>query len=165
MSPAAPGPKLVVDANEAWSLADLARLGPAFAELGVALVEQPLPAGADAALERLAKSVPLCADESCHDRASLPALRDRYDLVNIKLDKTGGLTEALALKAEAEALGFGIMVGSMLATSLSMAPAVLLAQDVALADLDGPLLLARDRDPGLRYDGSLIDPPASALWG
>ena len=161
----APEARLIVDANEAWSAAQTRELLPALADLGVALVEQPLPAGEDAALDGVERPVPICADESCHDRASLPALAGRYDLVNIKLDKTGGLTEALALKAEAEAQGFGIMIGSMLATSLSMAPAVLLSQDVAVADLDGPLLLARDREPPLAFDGSAVMPPEPALWG
>ena len=161
----APAAGLIVDANEAWSLAQLEAYGPALADLGVALVEQPLPAGQDAALDGLDRPVPLCADESCHDRASLDALEGRYDLVNIKLDKTGGLTEALALKAEAEARGFGIMVGCMLASSLALAPAVLLAQGAAVVDLDGPLLLAEDRPHPLRYDGSTLYPPEPALWG
>ena len=162
---AAPAPRLIVDANEAWSPEQLADFGPALARLGVALVEQPLPAGADDALAGLERPVPLCADESCHDRASLDALAGKYDLVNVKLDKTGGLTEALALKAEAEARGFGIMVGCMLASSLAMAPAVLLAQGAAVVDLDGPLLLAEDRPHPLRYDASTLHPPEPALWG
>ena len=162
---AAPAARLIVDANEAWSAEQTRDLLPALAALGVALVEQPLPAGEDAALDGLARPVPLCADESCHDRASLDALQGRYDLINIKLDKTGGLTEALALKAEAEARGFGVMVGSMLATSLAMAPAVLLSQGAAIADLDGPLLLAEDREPALVYEQSLLHPPAAELWG
>ncbi|MEE8536345.1 MAG: enolase C-terminal domain-like protein, partial [Kiloniellales bacterium] len=140
-------------------------LMPHLAALGVELVEQPLPADADAALAGMRHPIPLCADESCHDRASLPALAGRYDYVNIKLDKTGGLTEALALKAAAEAQGFKIMVGCMLATSLAMAPAVLVAQGVAVSDLDGPLLLARDRPDGLVYEGSLVHPPPAELWG
>ena len=162
---AAPAPRLIVDANEAWSSEQLADFGPVLARLGVALVEQPLPAGADDALDGLERPVPLCADESCHDRASLDALAGKYDLVNVKLDKTGGLTEALALKAEAEARGFGIMVGCMLASSLAMAPAVLLAQGAAVVDLDGPLLLAEDRPHPLRYDASTLYPPEPGLWG
>ena len=161
----APRAKLVVDANEGWDADSYARIAPELARLGVALVEQPLPAGADAALADLPRPVPLCADESCHDRSSLPQLRGRYDMVNVKLDKTGGLTEALALVAEAEAAGFQVMVGCMLATSLAMAPATLPAQRAQVVDLDGPLLLAEDRDPPLEIDGSLVRPPAPALWG
>lgn len=129
------------------------------------LVEQPLPAGADAMLAEIARPVPVCADESCHDRASLAGLRGRYDAVNIKLDKTGGLTEALALRDAARAAGFRVMVGCMVGTSLGMAPAVLVAQGVAFVDLDGPLLLARDREPAIRYHGSEMGVPAAALWG
>ncbi|WP_119168533.1 N-acetyl-D-Glu racemase DgcA [Algihabitans albus] len=161
----APASKLVVDANEGWDAESYGRLAPELARLGVTLVEQPLPAGADEALAALPRPVPLCADESCHDRSSLPQLRGRYDMVNVKLDKTGGLTEALALVAEAEAAGFGVMVGCMLATSLAMAPATLPAQRAQVVDLDGPLLLAEDRDPPLRIDGSVIQPPAPELWG
>ena len=161
----APKAKLVVDANEGWDADSYAEIAPELARLGVALVEQPLPAGADAALADLPRPVPLCADESCHDRSSLPQLRGRYDMVNVKLDKTGGLTEALALVAEAEAAGFQVMVGCMLATSLAMAPATLPAQRAQVVDLDGPLLLAEDRDPPLEIDGSLVQPPATALWG
>ena len=161
----APEAKLIIDANEAWTAEDLRTYGPDLARLGIALVEQPLPAGQDAALDGLERPVPLCADESCHDRASLDALDGRYDLINIKLDKTGGLTEALALKAEAEARGFGIMVGCMMASSLSLAPGVLLAQGAEVVDLDAPLMLAEDRDPPLRYDGSTLFPPDPALWG
>ena len=130
----------------------------------VELIEQPLPAGADAALAG-PRAVPVCADESVHDRAGLAALADRYDAINIKLDKAGGLTEALALATQARALGLRIMVGCMVATSLSMAPAVLLAQGADWVDLDGPLLLARDRTPALSYDGALVHPPDPALWG
>ena len=162
---AAPEAKLIVDANEAWSGEQTRALLPELAGLGVTLVEQPVPAGEDAALDGVARPVMLCADESCHDRASLDALEGRYDMINIKLDKTGGLTEALALKAEAEARGFGIMIGCMLATSLAMAPAVLLAQGAAIADLDGPLLLAEDRQPAIAFEGSLMHPPEPALWG
>ncbi len=129
------------------------------------LVEQPLPAGRDDALAKLRRPIAVCADESVHDRASLAALRDRYDAINVKLDKTGGLTEALALTAAARALGFDIMVGCMVSTSLAMAPAIVVAQQARVVDLDGPLLLTKDRDDGLRYDGSLVHPPQSALWG
>jgi L-alanine-DL-glutamate epimerase-like enolase superfamily enzyme len=162
---AAPGSELIVDANEAWTEANLERNLAACASAGVTLVEQPLPAGHDAALSRIKRPIAVCADESVHDRASLPGLRERYDAVNIKLDKTGGLTEALAMADAAAAQGFDIMVGCMVATSLSMAPAMLLAQQARFVDLDGPLLLARDRDGGLRYDGSLVYPPDAALWG
>jgi L-alanine-DL-glutamate epimerase-like enolase superfamily enzyme len=129
------------------------------------MVEQPLPAGDDDALADIARPIPVCADESCHDRASLPALRGKYDLVNIKLDKTGGLTEALALREAARAEGYGVMVGCMMGTSLAMAPAVLAAQGAAFTDLDGPLLLAEDRDPPLHYDEAGAHPPAPELWG
>ncbi|MEM1363828.1 MAG: N-acetyl-D-Glu racemase DgcA [Pseudomonadota bacterium] len=162
---AAPKPKIIVDANEGWRAEDYARLAPDLARLGVALVEQPLPAGEDEALEGLPRPVPLCADESCHDRDSLPALAGRYDLVNIKLDKTGGLTEALALRQAARAAGFDIMVGCMVGTSLAMAPALLVAQGAEVVDLDGPLLLAEDREAPLRYEDALMFPPERALWG
>ena len=162
---AAPKARLVVDANEALSLDDLRRIAPAFARLGVLVVEQPLPAGEDASLEGYDSPVPLCADESLHTRAELAACVGRYSMVNIKLDKAGGLTEALALAAEARAKGFKIMAGSMVGTSLGIAPALILAQGAAVADLDGPLLLARDREPGLSVVGSLLQPPAPELWG
>ena len=162
---AAPESELIVDANEAWSPANLAQNLAACAAFGVTLVEQPLPAGRDDALAGVKRPVAVCADESVHARASLDGLRDRYDAVNIKLDKTGGLTEALAMADAAQALGFDIMIGCMVATSLAMAPAMLLAQQARFVDLDGPLLLARDRDGGLRYDGSLVYPPEAALWG
>jgi len=162
---AAPGAELIVDANEAWRAENLVANLAACADVGVTLIEQPLPAGEDAALASTARPIPVCADESVHDRASLAALAGKYDAVNIKLDKTGGLTEALALAAEAERRGFSLMVGCMVATSLSMAPALLVAQRARIADLDGPLLLARDREHGLRYDGSLVYPPSPALWG
>jgi L-alanine-DL-glutamate epimerase-like enolase superfamily enzyme len=162
---AAPGTELIVDANEGWTPGDLAENFAACAAAGVTLVEQPLPADDDAALERVARSVRVCADESVHDRASLKRLIGRYDAVNIKLDKTGGLTEALALREEAARLGFGIMVGCMVATSLAMAPAMLVAQSAQVIDLDGPLLLAADRPGGLRYEGSLVHPPQPDLWG
>jgi L-alanine-DL-glutamate epimerase-like enolase superfamily enzyme len=162
---AAPQSELIVDANEAWTPADLEDNLAACAEVGVTLVEQPLPAGQDEMLARIHHPIAVCADESVHDRKSLDGLRGRYDAVNIKLDKTGGLTEALAMADAAQALGFEIMVGCMVATSLSMAPAMLLTPHARFVDLDGPLLLARDREAGLRYEGSLIYPPDAALWG
>ncbi|MGY4480732.1 N-acetyl-D-Glu racemase DgcA [Bradyrhizobium sp. USDA 3364] len=162
---AAPRSELIVDANEAWTDDNLAANLKACADAGVTLIEQPLPAGQDEALSRMQRPVAVCADESVHDRASLAGLRGRYDAVNIKLDKTGGLTEALAMADAARALGFEIMIGCMVATSLAMAPAMLIAQAARFVDLDGPLLLARDRDNGLRYEGSLVYPPDAALWG
>jgi L-Ala-D/L-Glu epimerase len=162
---AAPESELIVDANEAWTVHNLEQNLAECAEVGVTLVEQPLAAGQDEALARIKRAVAVCADESVHDLKSLDGLRERYDAVNIKLDKTGGLTEALAMADAAQALGFEIMVGCMVATSLAMAPAMLLAHAARFVDLDGPLLLARDRDGGLRYDGSLVYPPDAALWG
>jgi len=162
---AAPKSELIVDANEAWTPSNLERNLAACAEAGVTLVEQPLPAGWDEMLGRIRRPIAVCADESVHDRKSLDALRGRYDAVNIKLDKTGGLTEAMAMADAATTLGFRIMVGCMVATSLSMAPAMLLTPRARFVDLDGPLLLARDRDHGLRYEGSLVHPPDAALWG
>jgi L-Ala-D/L-Glu epimerase len=162
---AAPESELIVDANEAWSPDSLERNLADCAAAGVTLVEQPLPAGKDEALARIHRPLAVCADESVHDRSSLAGLRERYDAVNIKLDKTGGLTEALAMADAAQALGFEIMIGCMVATSLAMAPAMLLAPQARFVDLDGPLLLARDRDGGLRYEGSLVYPPEAALWG
>jgi L-alanine-DL-glutamate epimerase-like enolase superfamily enzyme len=162
---AAPAPELIVDANEAWRAENLAANLAACAAAGVTLVEQPLPSGDDAALGAVARAIPVCADESVHDRASLAALAGKYDAVNVKLDKSGGLTEALALAEAARALGFDLMVGCMIATSLSIAPAMLVAASARLVDLDGPLLLARDRPNGLRYDGSTVHPPTRALWG
>ena len=162
---AAPEATLIVDANEAWRPEDLAQHFAACVESGVALVEQPLPADDDAALAHVARPIPVCADESVHDRAGLAALTDRYDAINVKLDKTGGLTEALALCDEAERLGLGLFIGCMVGTSLSMAPAMLLTPRARFVDLDGPLLLAHDRAEGLRYDGSIIYPPQPELWG
>jgi L-Ala-D/L-Glu epimerase len=162
---AAPESELMVDANEAWTPDNLAQRLAECAEAGVTLVEQPLPAGQDEVLARIRRPLSVCADESVHDRSSLAGLRERYDAVNIKLDKTGGLTEALAMADAAHALGFEIMIGCMVATSLAMAPAMLLAAQARFVDLDGPLLLARDRDGGLRYDGSLVYPPDATLWG
>jgi L-alanine-DL-glutamate epimerase-like enolase superfamily enzyme len=161
----APVARLVVDANEGWTVETYMDLAPHLVRLGVVLVEQPLPAGADDMLAEIARPLPVCADESCHDRASLPALRGKYDMVNVKLDKTGGLTEALATIVSARALGLKVMVGCMVGTSLAMAPAVLAAQDADLADLDGPLLLAQDRAHGLRYDHVGVHPPEPELWG
>lgn len=162
---AAPDATLIADANEGWTAGTIEAHLAACARAGFALVEQPVPAGDDAFLSDLPHDVPLCADESLHDRLGLAELRGRYDAINIKLDKAGGLTEALALAAEARREGFAIMVGCMLGTSLGMAPALLLAPGARFVDLDGPLLLARDRAGGLRYDGSIVHPPQSALWG
>jgi len=162
---AAPKAELIVDANESWSASSLERNLQACAAAGVVLVEQPLPAGRDGLLAKIRRPIKVCADESVHDRKSLDGLRERYDAVNIKLDKTGGLSEALAMADAARALGFEIMVGCMVATSLSMAPAMLLTPLARFVDLDGPLLLARDREHGLRYDDSLVHPPEAALWG
>ncbi|MEL6618747.1 MAG: N-acetyl-D-Glu racemase DgcA [Pseudomonadota bacterium] len=161
----APDARIIVDANEGWS-PDLYRtLAPVLVRLGVEMVEQPFPAGDDDALLELERVLPVCADESCHDRATLPALKGKYDMVNIKLDKTGGLTEALALRAAARAAGFDVMVGCMVGSSLAMAPAVLLAQGAVVVDLDGPLLLAEDRDSPLLFDAQGVHPPTAALWG
>ena len=162
---ARPDARLVADANEGWAAADLAGLMDVAAEAGLETVEQPLPAGADDALARIAHAVPVCADESAHTAEGLADLRGRYDAVNIKLDKTGGLTHALEMATAARALGLDIMVGCMVATSLSMAPALLVAQHATWADLDGPLLLARDRAPGLAIANGVISPAAQELWG
>lgn len=161
----APRSRIIVDANEGWTVGAYRDLAPHLLRLGVDLVEQPLPADADEALRGIDRPVPLCADESCHDRASLAALAGKYDMVNVKLDKAGGLTEALALAAQARAAGYGVMVGCMVGTSLAMAPAVLVAQGAAVTDLDGPLLLAQDRPHGLVYDAEGVHPPEAALWG
>jgi L-alanine-DL-glutamate epimerase-like enolase superfamily enzyme len=161
----APNARLILDANEGWTLDAYAAIAPELNALGVEMVEQPLPAADDSALEGAARPVALCADESCHDRATLDALVGRYDMINIKLDKTGGLTEALALKADAEAKGLKIMVGCMMATSLAMAPAMLVAQGAAVVDLDPPLLLAKDREPALHYDTAGAHPAPTDLWG
>jgi L-alanine-DL-glutamate epimerase-like enolase superfamily enzyme len=161
----APDARLIVDANEAWTAEIYSELAPQLMTLGVELIEQPLPVDADDALDGLTRPIPVCADESCHDTASLAQLIGKYDAINIKLDKTGGLTEALRLAAAAEEAGMAIMVGCMVATSLAMAPALLLAQRARWVDLDGPLLLARDRVPGLRIEGSEIAPPPPELWG
>jgi len=161
----APNAKIIVDANEGWSAEVYADLAPHLVRLGVALVEQPLPAGDDDALIGMDRPVPVCADESCHDRASLPGLKGKYDVINIKLDKTGGLTEALELRKAAIAEGYDIMVGCMVGSSLAMAPATLLAQGAMVTDLDGPLLLAEDRDTPLIFDDAGVHPPEAALWG
>src|SRR5262245_49843057 len=162
---AAPDCELIVDANEGWTPENLLENLRACADAGVTLVEQPLPADNDSILAKVVHPVPICADESVHDRATLARLKGKYEAVNIKLDKTGGLTEALALADEAQRMGFAIMVGCMVSTSLAIAPAMLLAQRASVVDLDGPLLLAHDRPHGLRYDGSLVYPPEPALWG
>jgi L-Ala-D/L-Glu epimerase len=162
---AAPQSTLIADANEGWTEENLERHLAACAEAGYALVEQPLPAGTDGLLAKVDRPVPILADESVHDRAGLDRLVGLYDVINIKLDKTGGLTEALALADAAEARGFSLMVGCMVGTSLAMAPAMVLAPRARFVDLDGPLLLARDREPGLRYEGSIVYPPEPALWG
>ena len=160
-----PAARLVLDANQAWSRALLESLLPALVELGVEMVEQPLPRGSDAELDHLRSPIPLAADESCTDRSSLAALAGRYQYINIKLDKCGGLTEALAMADAAQRLGLGLMVGNMCGTSLAMAPAFLLAQRCSYVDLDGPLLQLLDRATPLQYHDGVIEPPSAALWG
>jgi len=162
---AAPKATLIVDANEGWNADNLAANFAACAKAGVELIEQPLPEGADGMLADIKRPIPVCADESAHGLTSLSALAGSYDAVNVKLDKAGGLTEALAMAAQAERLGFTLMLGSMVATSLSVAPAMLVAQRARYVDLDGPLLLAKDREPGLVYQDSLVYPATPALWG
>ncbi len=162
---AAPAARFTVDANEAWTPAMLRDYPGELATLGVELIEQPLPAGDDDALAGVERPIPIAADESCLDRASLAAVTGRYDVINIKLDKTGGLSEALVLAAAGREAGLGLMLGCNLGTSLAMAPAMLLAGGCRFVDLDGPLLLLRDREPGLRFEGSRIHPPTPALWG
>ena len=161
----APNASIIIDANEGWSAEVYADLAPHLLRIGVALVEQPLPAGGDDALIGMARPVPVCADESCHDRASLAALKGKYDVVNIKLDKTGGLTEALSLRDAARAEGYDVMVGCMVGSSLAMAPATLVAQGAKVVDLDGPLLLAEDRENALTFDAAGVHPPSAGLWG
>ena len=161
----APASRIIIDANEGWSAEVYADLAPHLVKLGVELVEQPLPASDDDALLGLERPVPVCADESCHDRASLAGLKGKYDVVNIKMDKAGGLTEALATRTAAEAAGFDIMVGCMVGSSLAMAPATLVAQGVKIVDLDAPMLLAEDRDNAMTYDAAGAHPPVAALWG
>ena len=162
---AAPAAELIVDANEGWRPDNLAANMAACVAAGVTLIEQPLLVRDDGALAALPRTVAICADESVHDRATLRALAGKYDAVNIKLDKAGGLTEALALAADARALGFELMVGCMVATSLAIAPAMLVAESARIVDLDGPLLLAQDRPGGLRFDGSTVYPASPSLWG
>ncbi|WP_370222879.1 N-acetyl-D-Glu racemase DgcA [Pararhodobacter marinus] len=161
----APEARIVVDANEGWTAEVYSDLAPHLLRLGVAMVEQPLPAGEDDLLAGIERPLPVCADESCHDRASLPGLKGKYDMVNIKLDKTGGLTEALALRDAARAEGYRVMVGCMVGTSLAMAPAVLVAQGAEVTDLDGPLLLAEDRETPLAFDEQGVHPSEPGLWG
>jgi L-alanine-DL-glutamate epimerase-like enolase superfamily enzyme len=162
---AAPDAELIVDANEGWTQQNLTENLAACSAAGVTLIEQPLPDGRDDVLSAFRHPVPICADESAHAGASLAALAGKYDAVNIKLDKTGGLTEALATAEEATRLGLDLMVGCMVATSLAIAPAILVAQRARVVDLDGALLLARDRLYPLRYEGSRVHPPSRALWG
>ncbi|WP_457298738.1 N-acetyl-D-Glu racemase DgcA [Phyllobacterium sp. P5_D12] len=162
---AAPSSRIILDANEGWSDENIVENMLAAAKAGVVLIEQPLPAGKDAILTKIPHPVPICADESAHGTDDLHTLLGRYDSINIKLDKTGGLTEALRMQKRARELGFGIMVGCMVGTSLAMAPAVLLAQDADFIDLDGPLILREDRKPGLLFEGSRISPPLPELWG
>ena len=162
---AAPSSRIILDANEGWSDDNIVENMLAAAKAGVVLIEQPLPAGNDAILTKIPHPVPICADESAHGTDDLHTLLGRYDSINIKLDKTGGLTEALRMQKRARELGFGIMVGCMVGTSLAMAPAVLLAQDADFVDLDGPLILREDRKPGLLFQGSRVSPPKPELWG
>ncbi len=163
---AAPNARLIVDANEAWTPEMLTPFIAALGGLGVELIEQPLPRGADAALAQVDRTVPVCADESCHDRATLADVHGLYDYINIKLDKTGGLTEALLLAKEATAMGLGLMVGCMVGTSLAMAPAMLIGRLARrFVDLDGPLLLTRDREPGIEIVSSIMQPPGPEVWG
>ena len=161
----APNARLVVDANEGWTIEQYLEYAPQFKELGVEMIEQPLPSTDDEQLSGVDRPIPVCADESCHDRATLKSLVGKYDMINIKLDKTGGLTEALNLRDAALKQGLSIMVGCMIGTSLAMAPGILVAQEAAIVDLDGPLLLAEDRAPGLSFTGSSIHPPETRLWG
>lgn len=161
----APDTPIIIDANEGWSAEVYSDLAPHLVRLGVKLVEQPLPAGEDDMLAEIERPLPVCADEACHDRASLPSLKGKYDVINIKLDKTGGLTEALALKDAGLAQGYGVMVGCMVGSSLAMAPATILAQGVAFTDLDGPLLLAEDRREPLIFDEAGVHAPTPQLWG
>ncbi len=161
----APQSTIIVDANEGWEVPTLLALKPALEKIGVALIEQPLPEAEDSALIGSGIGLPICADESCHTSDGLRDLQGKYDVINIKLDKTGGLTEALTMKRIAEDMGFTIFVGCMVGSSLGMAPATLVAQGASFVDLDGPLLLAQDRPNGLRYEGSTVYPPSNALWG
>jgi L-Ala-D/L-Glu epimerase len=162
---ARPDAEIVVDCNQGWTFEQLVELAPKFKALGVAMIEQPLPRGGDEELEGYDSPIPLCADESCLNTSEFEQAARRYQMINIKLDKTGGLTEALALARDAQSKGLRIMVGCMLATSLAMAPAMLVAQYADVVDLDGPLLLKQDRNPGIRFEGSLMYPAPSSLWG
>ena len=162
---AAPNSKIIVDANEGWSLNEYKKLIPHFVELDIKMIEQPFPAENDCDLKKVDRPIPICADESCHDSNSLDQCLGKYDVINIKLDKTGGLTEAIRLKNKAKQLGFEVMVGCMIGSSLSMAPALFVAQDAKWVDLDGPLLLSKDREYPLHIDGSSIHPPLKELWG
>lgn len=162
---AAPNSRIIIDANEGWTNENIEKNMIAAAEAGVVLIEQPLPAGKDEILSRIKRPVIICADESVHTSIGLEDLAKRYDAVNIKLDKAGGLTEGLVMREKARSLGLQIMVGCMVGTSLGMAPAVLLAQKANVVDLDGPLLLAHDREPGLLYEGALVYPPEAVVWG
>jgi L-Ala-D/L-Glu epimerase len=162
---AAPASRIIIDANEGWNEDNIVENMLAAAKAGVVLIEQPLPAGNDAILAKIPHPVPICADESAHGTDDLHTLLGHYDSINIKLDKTGGLTEALRMQKRARELGFGIMIGCMVGTSLAMAPAVLVAQDADFVDLDGPLILREDRKPGLVFKGSRFSPPQPELWG
>jgi L-Ala-D/L-Glu epimerase len=162
---AAPKSRLLIDANESWSPDHYRKIVPTLKEFGVELIEQPFPADADEILETLDRPIPVCADESCHTTVDLPRLKNRYEMINVKLDKTGGLTEALQLCERARESGFKILIGCMVGTSLSMAPARVLASTADYVDLDGPLLLARDREHGLEYGNGKIDIPSRQLWG
>jgi L-Ala-D/L-Glu epimerase len=161
----APSSRLIIDPNEGWTLEQLKEFAPKLADLGVEMIEQPIPAGSDDGLSGYSSPVPVCADEACHTSADLPGLVGKYQMVNIKLDKTGGLTEALKLATEARDLGFSIMIGCMVGTSLAMAPAVLLGGFAEFVDLDGPLLLKQDRQGGLRFEEGNVHPPEASLWG
>tara|TARA_B100001123_G_C15307820_1_gene1023290 strand:+ start:1667 stop:2545 length:879 start_codon:yes stop_codon:yes gene_type:complete len=161
----APTAKLVVDANEGWSIDQYVEYAPKFRDLGVEMIEQPLPAAKDDDLASIDRPIPVCADESCHDTDTLEGLIGKYDMINIKLDKSGGLTEALRLKEAALHLGFDIMVGCMIGTSLAMAPGLIVGQGASIVDLDGPLLLQQDRECGLEFNQSTVNIPAAELWG
>ena len=161
----APQSDIIVDANEGWSLDEYNYLIPHFVEAKIKMIEQPFPSQYDGELKNINRPIPICADESCHDTSSLEKCIGKYDVINIKLDKTGGLTEALKLKKNAELHNFDIMVGCMVGSSLSMAPALYVAQNVKWVDLDGPLLLSEDRKNPLKYSNSKIHPPLKDLWG
>ena len=161
----APQSDIIVDANEGWSLDEYNYLMPHFVEAKIKMIEQPFPSQYDGELKNINRPIPICADESCHDTSSLEKCIGKYDVINIKLDKTGGLTEALKLKKNAELRNFDIMVGCMVGSSLAMAPAIYVAQNVKWVDLDGPLLLSEDRKNPLKYSNSKIHPPLKDLWG